>query len=252
VRSRGLSCANILKDQLLANASHDLRTPLNVIIGYGQLALEGSFGEAPKELQDVIQRMVSSACDQLTLVEDLLNLSRIELNILSVKPVEVPLGPLFDEMKFVLEGLVQGRPVRAEVQALDGDVWIRADPDRLRQILTNLLTNASKFTEEGRIELFANIEHDRVRMGIRDSGIGIAPQHHRAIFEPFCQIDEKRKPSGAGLGLAIARRLSRSMQGALEVESSLGAGSTFWLTLPRVRPAAATQPPRLEAAGAKS
>lgn len=228
--------ANIMKDQLLANASHDLRTPLNVIIGYGQLALEGAFGEAPPELQGIIERMVSSACDQLTLVEDLLNLSRIELNILTVKPMHIPLRPLFREMQFVLESLVQNKSVAPVVENVSDDLWVVADPDRLRQILTNLLGNAAKFTEHGSIELRAIPEETRVRIAVRDSGIGIAPEHHQAIFEPFCQIDEKRAPSGAGLGLAIARRLTNNMNGTLTVESRLGEGSTFWLTLPRGNP----------------
>jgi signal transduction histidine kinase len=223
--------ANTLKDQLLANASHDLRTPLNVIIGYGQLAMEGTFGQAPGELQDVIGRMVKSACEQLTLVEDLLNLSRIELNILPVKPVNVPLSSLFSEMEFMVAGLVQDRPIRPVVAPVPAELRVRADPDRLRQILTNLLTNAAKFTDTGVIELRARWEGPRVQLVVRDTGIGIAPEHQSIIFDPFTQVDTERAQMGTGLGLAIARRLAHMMGGNLTVESELGRGSTFYLTL---------------------
>jgi signal transduction histidine kinase len=231
--------ANTLKDQLLASASHDLRTPLNVIIGYGQLVLEGSFGDCPPELRQVIERMVASACDQLSLVEDLLDLSRIELNILSVKTQDIPLAPLFAEMEFLAAGLVQQRPVRALVHAVAPDLWVHADPDRLRQILTNLLTNAAKYTDEGCIELLAVRDGVRVRLGVRDSGIGIAPEHHKLIFEPFARVSEERASSGAGLGLAIAQRLAHLMRGAIGVESEIGKGSTFWVTVPVGHPVSA-------------
>lgn len=242
--------ANILKDQLLANASHDLRTPLNVIIGYGQLALEGTFGEPTEELRDAIERMVKSACDQLTLVEDLLNLSRIELNILPVRPVDVALAPLFSELEFMIANLVRDRPIRPLVAPLPPDLCVRADPDRLRQILSNLINNAAKFTDAGFIELSAWREGHRVHVAVRDTGIGIAPEHHSIIFDPFTQVDEKRAQMGTGLGLAIARRLAHMMGGSLTVESELGVGSTFRLTLPGggpVETAACTLPSRLGA-----
>jgi len=224
--------ANTLKDQLLANASHDLRTPLNVIIGYGQLALEGTFGPTPSELHDVIRRMVKSACEQLTLVEDLLNLSRIELNILPIKPTDVPLSSLFSEMEFMVAGLVQDRPIRPVVEPVPAPLRVHADPDRLRQILTNLITNAAKFTDSGVIELRARSEGPRVQFMVRDTGIGIAPEHQQAIFDPFTQVNAERAQKGTGLGLAIARRLANMMGGSLTVESELGEGSTFYLTLP--------------------
>lgn len=230
--------ANVLKDQLLANASHDLRTPLNVIIGYGQLALEGSFGEPPEELHHIISRMVSSACEQLTLVEDLLDLSRIELNILSLRPLNVPIAPLFSEMEFMVSSLLKDRPVRTVVRAVDPQLHAYADPDRLRQILINLVSNAAKFTDEGFIELSAAADGRRIRVSVRDSGIGIAPEDQRGIFEPFSQANEDRAASGAGLGLAISRRLAHMMNGTLTVESELGRGSTFHLSLPAAGSAA--------------
>jgi signal transduction histidine kinase len=221
-----------LKDQFLANVSHDLRTPLNIIIGYGQLAQEETFGSVPPDLRDTLGRMVASAREQLTLVEDLLDLSRIELNSLSVKLTAVPLGPLFAEMEFLLASMLADRPVRAVVQPPPPDLAVCADRDRLRQILANLLGNAVKFTHAGTIELRADRDTTCVRIGVRDTGIGIAPADHEHVFEPFRQVEGAHARLGAGLGLAISRRLSTLMNGALTIESALGAGSTFWLTLP--------------------
>jgi signal transduction histidine kinase len=221
-----------LKDQFLANVSHDLRTPLNVIIGYGQLAQEGTFGTPAPELHDTLGRIVRSAREQLALVDDLLDLSRIELNSLSVKPTAVLLAPLFGELEFVVASMVRDRPVRAVIHANDPSLAVRADRDRLRQILLNLLGNAAKFTDAGTIELLADVNDGRVRIAVRDTGAGIAPADRERIFEPFRQIEGSRAVLGAGLGLAIARRLATLMSGTLSLESAVGAGSTFWLTLP--------------------
>jgi signal transduction histidine kinase len=220
------------KDHFLANVSHDLRTPLNVIIGYGQLAREGTFGAPPPQLQEILGRMIGSAREQLTLVEDLLDLSRIELGTLSVKVTTVPLPPLFAEMEFALASMLHDRPVRGVVTAPPAEIAVSADRDRLRQILANLLGNAAKFTDAGTVELRAERDHDRVRISVRDTGIGVAPEDHDRIFEPFLQVEGARSRLGAGLGLAISRRLSTLMGGTLTVESVLGAGATFWLSLP--------------------
>ena len=227
-----------LKDQFLANVSHDLRTPLSVILGYGELAREGAFGEPPRELDEVLGRMMESASQQLALIADLLDLSRMELNSLAVKLGTVPLAPLFAELEFTLASMVRNRPVRPVIHVLPPDACVCADRDRLRQILTNLLGNAAKFTESGTIELWAEVAGDGVRIAVRDSGPGIAPDDQERIFEPFRQVEGANAKLGAGLGLAIARRLSELMKGTLTVDSTLGVGSTFWVTLP-----ATSEPP---------
>jgi signal transduction histidine kinase len=221
-----------LKDQFLANASHELRTPLNIIIGYAQLMQEGTFGRVPDSIGDVVQRMIGSARDQLALVEDLLDLSRIELNSLMLKLGAVPLAPLFAELEFALASMLRNRPVHGVVRSVPSTVAVRADGDRLRQILTNLLSNAAKFTDTGTIELEAAVTDDAVRIAVRDTGTGIAAEDCETIFEPFRQVDDTRAILGAGLGLAIAHRLSTLMDGTLTVDSALGAGSTFSLRLP--------------------
>ncbi len=234
-----------LKDQFLANVSHDLRTPLNVIIGYAQLAQEGTFGPSPTEVGDVLGRIITSAHQQLTLVEDLLDFSRIELDSLTVRAADVPLAPLFAEMEFMLASMVRNRPIRGLVATVAPELAVHADRDRLRQILNNLLCNAAKFTASGTIELDAALVDGTVRIAIRDTGIGIAPEDHERIFETFRQVETASSALGAGLGLAIARRLSTLMGGALTVESALGAGATFCLTLPAATAPDVATPRRL-------
>jgi signal transduction histidine kinase len=221
-----------LKDQFLANVSHDLRTPLNVIIGFAQLALENTFGTPPPELREILDRMLASACQQLTLVQDLLDVSRLELNGLSVKLAPMSIAQLFADMEFLVTSLVRHKPVRVVVDAPGDDIWVHADGDRTRQILTNLLANAAKFTDEGTICLRAVVGGDAVRVDVVDSGIGIPTDQFEAIFEPFRQVEGNRAVLGTGLGLAIAHRLAQLMHGTLNVTSSLGHGSTFSLTLP--------------------
>jgi signal transduction histidine kinase len=221
-----------LKDQFLANVSHDLRTPLNVIIGFAQLALEDTFGEPPLELRGILERMLASARQQLTLVQDLLDVSRLELSGLTVKSAPIALAPLFADMEFLVTSLVRHKPVRIVMEAPEQETWVLADPDRIRQILTNLLANAAKFTDAGTITLRAAAAADAVRIDVIDSGIGIPADQLSSIFEPFRQVEGERAALGTGLGLAIAQRLASLMQGTLSVESTLGRGSTFTLTVP--------------------
>src|SRR5262249_50746560 len=149
-----------------------------------------------------------SAREQLALVEDLLDLSRIELDHLTVRPTHVQLAPLFADLEFVLAGMLRGTPVHGIVRAPASDLGVYADPDRVRQILTNLLGNAPRFTESGTSALAADRRDDVVTIHVRDTGRGIPPEEHERIFEPFLQVEGASTTLGAGLGLAIARRLS--------------------------------------------
>ena len=232
---------SMLKDQFLANVSHDLRTPLNVIIGYAQLALEDAFGAPNDELRTILERMLASAGQQLTLVQDLLDLSRLELNGLTVKPTAVALGPVFEEMEFLATNLVREKPIRVVVDPAGSDVWVEADPNRLRQILTNLLSNAAKFTDEGMIGLRAVAASDTVCIEVSDTGIGVPADQYETIFEPFRQVEGERAALGTGLGLAIARRLTELMNGVIQLESTPGRGSVFRVSLAAMRPPAGAE-----------
>ena len=234
--NKALQRANLEKDRVLASASHDLRSPLNVIIGYSQLALEGTFGELSSELHDVLRRIVASGSEQLLLVEDLLTVSLLALERVELELRPFPLAPILDDTAAIATGLLGKRPVQVKLHPIDSTLCVYADPARLKQVLTNLVSNAVKFTTEGSIELHVVGENGRIRVGVTDTGPGIPPNDRERIFEPFFQSACGKSTAGAGLGLAIAQRLVRLMGGSLTVESEMGGGSTFWLTL-------ATEPP---------
>lgn len=234
-----LRAANEANDRVLANASHDLRTPLNVIIGYSQLALEGTFGPLTPELRDTVERIIANGRNQLSLVEDLLTLSRLGLDQMVVNLCDVAVTPVLNELKTVATGLIQQKPIDVIVSVEDPDLHVRADPERLRQLLVNLVANAVKFTENGQLEMCSSGNNGHVRIAVRDTGIGISPENRDKIFEPLFRVQESGSVAGAGLGLAIARRLAGVMHGNLTVESAPGEGSTFWLTLPAAPKSAA-------------
>src|SRR5689334_23343225 len=144
-------------------------------------------------------------------------------------------------MEFLATSLVRDKPVRVAVDPVPLDLWVHADANRLRQILTNLLSNAAKFTDAGSIGVRATRGSGTVAIDVWDTGIGIPPSAQEAIFEPFRQVDGERAALGTGLGLAIARRLATLMQGSLSVRSVLGEGSTFTVELGATRPPAETE-----------
>jgi signal transduction histidine kinase len=226
-----LRAANEANDRVLANASHDLRTPLNVIIGYSQLALEGTFGMLTPDLRDTLERIITNGRNQLGLVEDLLTLSRLGLDQMVVNLSDVAIAPVLHDLETVATGLIQQRPIEVIVRDVDPRLHVRADPERLHQLLGNLVANAVKFTDRGQLEMWSSGNNGHVRIAVRDTGIGIAPENRDKIFEPLFRADETGV-AGAGLGLAIARRLASAMHGSLTVDSTPGEGSTFWLTLP--------------------
>ncbi len=220
--------ANRAKSEFLASVSHDLRTPLNVIIGYTQLHAEGAFGATTPDQDDALQRVLRAASDQLTLVQDLLDLARIEQGKLSCRLVAVPVGTLAQSMFDTMDTLLRDRPVTFTVD-VDPDAVALADPERLRQVLVNLLVNASKFTDSGTIHLTAVREDGSVRIVVCDTGRGMAPELRERALEPFVCGDEGR---GWGLGLAIVARLVELFDGSLAIDSAPGRGTTVAVCLP--------------------
>ena len=234
---RAADAANRAKSEFLANMSHELRTPLNGIVGMAQLlALSGLDGEQRRCLEAI----QSSSDSLLTLLNDILDLAKIEAGRVELISEEFSLRKVVEEVvtsqapRIVSKGLTLTREIPAEVPD-----QLTSDPQRLRQILLNLLGNAIKFTRQGGIRIAAGVrarQGDRVRLyiSITDTGIGIGTEHLEKIFQPFTQVDssDSRQYQGTGLGLTICTRLAALMGGTIGVESSEGIGSTFTVELP--------------------
>ena len=229
--------ANRAKSEFLAVMSHELRTPLAAIIGYEELLFEGITGPVNEGQRTQLGRIKASATHLLSLIDEVLTLSRVEAGQEVMHPERLSVLAALHESAVLAEPLAaeKGLTLRV-VPPPDGcEVW--ADPTKLRQILLNLLTNAIKFTDSGSVVLESGKCEEAVEIVVRDTGIGIAPADHDRVFDTFWQVEQKstRRVGGTGLGLSVSRRLARLMNGELTVASTLGEGSTFTLRLPTAR-----------------
>jgi two-component system, NarL family, sensor histidine kinase BarA len=229
--------SNRLKSEFLANVSHELRTPLNSILGFADLLRSGAAQDAKSARY--LQNIIASGTGLLELINDLLDLAKIEAGKLEVKTQPLVLSDLFEALEGLLKPLLERKRLSIDVEAA-GDIPImQTDPARLQQILFNLLSNAIKFSPEGTaIQLHARMtDAGRVRIAVRDQGVGIDPKNHATIFEKFRQVDSgmTRQHGGTGLGLSISKELATLLGGQIGVESELGKGATFWLELPTTR-----------------
>jgi PAS domain S-box-containing protein len=226
--------ANRAKSEFLAVMSHELRTPLSAIIGYEELLFDGITGPVNEGQRTQLARIKASATHLLSLIDEVLTLSRVEAGREVAHPEGVPVFAALHEASIIVEPLALEKKLALRVLPVPRDLELWADPVKLRQILLNLLTNAIKFTDAGSVELESRQLDDCVEIMVRDTGIGIAPGNQDRIFDAFWQVEQKstRKVGGAGLGLSVSRRLARLMHGDLTVQSKLGEGSTFTLRLP--------------------
>jgi signal transduction histidine kinase len=234
-KSRQLEIANQHKSEFLANMSHELRTPLNAIIGFSEVLIERMFGELNDKQDDYLKDIHSSGKHLLSLINDILDLSKIEAGRmeLDVENFDVP-AALSNALTLVREraqrhGIALGLEVAPEVGEL------RADERKFKQILLNLLTNAVKFTPDGgRVDVRARRDQAVLEVAVTDTGIGIAPEDQAAVFEEFRQVGRHytNKQEGSGLGLALTRRFVELHGGSLTLQSAPGMGSTFTFTLP--------------------
>jgi signal transduction histidine kinase len=231
-----LEAANRVKSEFVATMSHELRSPLNIIIGYHELLLDGGFGPLTSSQREPLRRADRSARELLDLVSATLDLSRLEAKriALDLGPVEV--ADLVDEIGRELADQPDRPQVEVRWSAAPGLPPLLTDRVKLKMVLKNLVENAVKFTERGRVELDAAPRTDGVEFGVTDTGVGIPPEAQAAIFEPFRQIDvgNRRVHGGAGLGLYIVKQLLVALGGTITVESAVGRGSTFrvWLPFP--------------------
>jgi signal transduction histidine kinase len=236
-RSQQIAEANRAKSRFLANVSHELRTPLNAIVGYNALALDGMYGDVPAPLRASHQRVQAAADHLLSLVNDVLDLSKIEVGRMDLEIEPVDIGAVLDAVATVVEPAAEAKGLRVDVVVARDLPRIETDPRHLRQILLNLVANAIKFTERGAVTVVAKRDaNDNIAIAVEDTGIGIADGDIDRIFEEFEQVRPSGRGDsmqrGTGLGLAIARKLARLLGGEVVVTSQLGRGSCFTLTLP--------------------
>ena len=230
--------ADKAKTQFLANMSHELRTPLNAIIGYDEAMLGGMVGAFTPKQTELLGRIQHNSRRLLGLINDVLDLSKIESGSLEIFLAPMSPPKVVTETVESLRSLAHENKIALEVEIRDDlPELVLGDANKLQQILVNLVSNAIKFTEKGGVTVTAGAsDSDHWQVTVRDTGIGIAPDALNYIFEPFRQADssETRKHKGTGLGLSITKRLAEKMGGAIAVESTPGSGSTFTVTLPRV------------------
>jgi PAS domain S-box-containing protein len=228
-----LAEASRLKDQFLANVSHELRTPLNAVLGYTSLLLQGVFGDLSAHQRDRLERVESNARNLLAIINDLLDIARIEAGKMPLEVERFTLPDLVDEVMTEVEPLIE-RTRLAVRRDIDPSVpELATDRQKVKQILINLLSNALKFTPEGEVGVEAVRWHDQVAIAVRDTGVGISEDHQKTIFEAFGQSGGSyARKQGTGLGLSICRRLATVLGGDIKLESRLGEGSTFTLYLP--------------------
>ncbi|MET0323296.1 MAG: sensor histidine kinase [Duganella sp.] len=237
-KAERLRKADEMKSRFLSNTSHELRTPLSSIRALSKLLLDRMDGELTVEQERQVQFIANAAFDLSELVNDLLDLAKIEAGKVELTVAPIDVGNLFSALKGMLRPLVHHPDVELLFMMPEAGTRLLSDEGKVAQILRNFISNALKFTERGKIcvELRDSGSPDHVTFAVSDTGIGISPDNLQLIFEEFSQIEHplQRQAKGTGLGLPLCRKLATLLGGEVAVESESGAGSTFFLRLPRV------------------
>jgi signal transduction histidine kinase len=233
-KGRQLEVASQHKSQFLANMSHELRTPLNAILGYAELILDNIYGEPSDKVRTVIERVHANGKHLLGLINDVLDLSKIEAGELALSISDYSMAELVNTVTQATESLAAEKGLVLAADVPEGLPVGRGDERRIAQVLLNLVGNAIKFTDSGRVEIRVAAANGAFEVAVADSGPGIAPEDQERIFGEFQQVDSSstREKGGTGLGLSIARRIVEMHGGRIWVESALGSGATFRFTLP--------------------
>ena len=234
-QSQELEKANRLKSEFLASMSHELRTPINALIGYTALILDKIYGDVNDRQVEALQRIHASAQHLLVLINDILDLAKIEAGRMPLHLEDVDLRHILLEVTSQIEPLFRKKGLTFSWSLTPKNVPMRTDRTKVKQIMLNLLSNAVKFTHRGSVVVKAEAGKATVSISVTDTGIGIAEEHLAAIWEDFRQVDQSstREFGGTGLGLSITKKLVEALGGHADLRSTLGEGSTFTITLPR-------------------
>ncbi|MGD8255285.1 MAG: ATP-binding protein [Syntrophobacterales bacterium] len=233
-KGRELEIASKHKSEFLANMSHELRTPLNAILGFTELILDNIYGEVPENIQEVLERVEKNGRHLLGLINDVLDLSKIEAGQLVLSLDDYSMKEVVHTVCTSVESLAAEKNLELKVAVSPEVAYGKGDHQRISQVFLNLVGNAIKFTEEGEVRIEATASNDNFVISVSDTGPGLSEADKEMIFEEFHQVDgsSTRKKGGTGLGLSIAKRIVEMHGGRIWVESTEGKGSTFWFTLP--------------------
>ncbi|MEX2109748.1 MAG: ATP-binding protein [Gemmatimonadaceae bacterium] len=246
-QSRELEKANRLKSEFLASMSHELRTPINALIGYASLMLDRIYGDLTPRQEEGLQRIQSAAQHLLALINDILDLAKIEAGRMPLHLEDVTLGAIMTEISQQIEPMVKKKDLSFNIELPSTNLVLHTDRTKVKQILLNLLSNAVKFTHTGGIWISVSKDEEDLRFDVRDTGIGIRAADLEAIWEDFRQVDQSRTREfgGTGLGLSITRKLVDGLGGHVFAESVFGQGSTFTVVLPIRSVIGPDEPPRV-------
>ena len=233
-KGRELEIANKHKSQFLANMSHELRTPLNAILGYTELIIDNIYGDVPEKIREVLERLEKNGRHLLGLINDVLDLSKIEAGQLILSLNEYSMGEVVQTAITAVEALAVEKKLELKTRIPQDLSIARGDEQRIAQVLLNLLGNAIKFTEEGEVRVEVTDSDETFLVSVADTGPGISEADQKIIFEEFQQADgsSTREKGGSGLGLSIVKKIVKMHGGRIWVESDVGKGSTFRFTLP--------------------
>jgi signal transduction histidine kinase len=226
--------ANQVKSAFLASMSHELRTPLNSVINFSKFVIKGVMGPVNERQEEALGKVINSAKHLLQLINDVLDMSKIESGSLSLFVEEnIDLNDILKTVAATAEGLLGEKPVALQLEVDDSLPGLTGDRKRILQIMLNVVSNACKFTQDGHIKIAAHRQDGHINLAVEDTGPGIAPEDHGAVFEAFKQTDTGlRQGGGTGLGMPISRSLAEAHGGRLWFESVPGSGSTFYVELP--------------------
>lgn len=234
VRARiAAEAANKTKSEFLANMSHEIRTPLNSIIGFSDMMLDGATGELNEKQEKYLQNVSNSGKHLLDLINNILDLSKVEAGKTEIKIEEVDVGDFFDEIENIIKPLALKKSIDLNLNVGKDISSVNADKIKLKQIVFNLASNAIKFTpEEGEVDITASKKSEMLHIRVKDNGIGIPKEDQERLFQPFEQIDSGIMHQGTGLGLSLVKKLVELHCGKIWMESEVGEGSAFGFEIP--------------------